>query len=137
MDIGSSGVPCVDLGHYSQHPKTLQCSSCNFFHCLLAGLGIRNSKYVRTLELEGLFTTRLLRQPRIFHFNYVRRYGDFFSQPQGCSLIIIFLKIGPLLLLALFQMVNFLHTASHLLVEVKREELKRNKGSAPNKPKLS
>ena len=32
---------------------------------------------------------------------------------------------GPLLLLAMFQMVNFLIIASNLLVEVKREEIKR------------
>lgn len=34
---------------------------------------------------------------------------------------------GPLLALAMFQMLNFLSMASHLLVEVKREELQRSK----------
>eukprot|EP00615_Pteridomonas_danica_P009396 CAMPEP_0114351094 /NCGR_PEP_ID=MMETSP0101-20121206/16905_1 /TAXON_ID=38822 ORGANISM="Pteridomonas danica, Strain PT" /NCGR_SAMPLE_ID=MMETSP0101 /ASSEMBLY_ACC=CAM_ASM_000211 /LENGTH=191 /DNA_ID=CAMNT_0001490757 /DNA_START=1 /DNA_END=572 /DNA_ORIENTATION=- len=34
---------------------------------------------------------------------------------------------GPMLLLSMYQMVNFLITASYLLVDVKREELKRSK----------
>lgn len=34
---------------------------------------------------------------------------------------------GPLLLVAMFQMVNFLSTAAYLLVDVKREELKHSR----------
>ena len=49
---------------------------------------------------------------------------DYFD-PKGFFTSVMF--SGPLLLLAMFQMINFLIVASNLLVEVKREELRRKK----------
>ena len=59
------------------------------------------------------------------HLNWRAFSNQDYFDAHGFFISVMF--AGPLLLLALFQMVNFLHTAAHLLVDVKREELKRSR----------
>mmetsp|Transcript_41238 Transcript_41238/g.81103 ORF Transcript_41238/g.81103 Transcript_41238/m.81103 type:complete len:186 (-) Transcript_41238:128-685(-) len=60
------------------------------------------------------------------HLNWKAFSTQDYFDPKGFFFSTVF--AGPLLMLAMFQMVNFLWTAANLLVDVKREELQRKGG---------